>query len=352
MSVAYTTKNTIIACGDSGILVRTTDGGTSWKTTRIAVTHQLNKIIMANPKHGIIQAIGPNPEYILATSDSGATWDSIAVPIPPMWEQRYIESATTPAPNVFICAIYYEDSTAIAYSADRGKTWKYFYDPPCKYAQFFFLDSLNGWMSSGKYFPPASTPQLSDIFSRTYDGGITWHPLLDTFLATGFGISDLSFADSLHGLAVGGDKVLRTTDGGLTWNRETLDFDSFFTLRVSYKPGSNGVITGATARVLRYVGKSIDAGPQPEAPTAFDLAPNRILEGAVPVLRYQLPQPSRVGISMISVTGQERVLQPATERDAGLHQFQLPTEGLPSGLYFIRITNNQQTRVLPLQVLR
>lgn len=350
-SVAYPTENLIMACGDSGTFVRTNDGGVTWKTSVITSRRQkLLKIQMTNPQYGIIQVDGPYPEYLLATADSGITWDSIAIPRLPSWEYGYLESAFAPSPSVFLCAMQWKDSIAIARSSNRGKTWTYYWNiPRGKYPLFYFIDSLNGWMATaGK----TATNELRDIISRTYDGGITWYVQLDSLMHTGFGLSDLSFADSLHGLAVGSDKILRTTDGGKHWKREFMDTVDIFNLRVSYKPGSNGVILHSLGRVLRYVGHPSSVAMLPQVSSTVALAPNPVVQGAIPLLSFQLPHTARVRVSLISVTGEESLLQPEQEFSAGWQQLPLDLEGQSSGLLFLRMVVDGESFVRPFQLLR
>ena len=349
LSVAYPTENIIMVCGDSGTFLRTTNGGSTWTAPQIASKKsRLLKIQMINPQYGIIHVESPYPEYLLATADSGKTWDSISVPVPLNWGQVFIESAFAPAPNILICAMYWKDSTTIGRSSDRGKTWNY-YPPPGKYARFYFIDSLNGWMTTGG---KTAINELRDIISRTYDGGITWHTQLDSLIQTGFGISDLSFADSLHGLVVGSEKILRTTDGGKHWKREFIDTNDIFNLRVSYKPGSNGVVVHTVGRLLRYVGHTSNVAMMPQAATAFHLAPNPTVAGAIPLLSFQLLHPAEVRVSLLTVTGEESLLQPEQELAAGLHQLPLLLEDQPAGLLFVRVTVNGESFVRPIQMIR
>jgi photosystem II stability/assembly factor-like uncharacterized protein len=59
------------------------------------------------------------------------------------------------------------------------------------------------------------------LIYRTIDGGVTWKRASVSGSWQGdAGLNSVSFADSLHGWAVGGGgTILRTTDGGLTWTK-------------------------------------------------------------------------------------------------------------------------------------
>lgn len=352
--VAYPSPDVMIACGDSGHLIRTINGGETWESKQIVPKERrLNKIVMPTPQHGIIWVSHVFPQYIIATSDSGKTWDSIKAPEPPGLPKWGMADVACPSPNIFFCLTSWKDVTVLARSDNGGQSWTYMPLSPIRHELIYFSSKDSGWMIS---IPDrADKKGARDVLSRTTDGGVTWKAVIDSETSIGarFGLSDLSFADSLHGLVVGTEKVFRTSDGGKTWKQELIDYSGLLDfLRVSYKPNSNGIIVSSQGRVLRYIGKSTDVEYSQTSNIPFYLAPNTVPAGVVPVVSYQLPQPATISISLVTVAGEEKVLQPLAEQDAGLHQFQLPTDGLPSGLHFIRITNNQQSRVLPFLVTR
>lgn len=69
-----------------------------------------------------------------------------------------------------------------------------------------FADSLHGWTAQGSL----------NIY-KTVDGGINWSP----FSGSPMGVNSISMFDTLTGWCVGAQgstgKILRTTDGGITW---------------------------------------------------------------------------------------------------------------------------------------
>jgi photosystem II stability/assembly factor-like uncharacterized protein len=74
---------------------------------------------------------------------------------------------------------------------------------PGNFATVFFVDSLNGWLGG------------TNGISRTTDGGASWNS--QTLPVTG-GISRIVFLSSTIGLAVGSDgAILKTTNSGSTW---------------------------------------------------------------------------------------------------------------------------------------
>ena len=180
VSIAYPSSNLMLACGDSGLVLRSSDGGQSWESKRVVPKElRLEKIVMPTPQHGIIWVTYIYPQYIIATSDSGRTWDSVNAPVPPVPLQMGIEDVYSPAPNVFYCLLRYDTARALARSDNRGDTWTYS-EPPPKPIAIYFTSNLNGWLLS---IPPVPNSYgVRDVISRTTDGGATWETALDTIL--------------------------------------------------------------------------------------------------------------------------------------------------------------------------
>ena len=69
------TTDLFIAVGDSGTLIRTSDGGQTWENKSVAVNIHFNRIFNGMPVSAFGQAwaVGNNA-YILATTDYGNSW--------------------------------------------------------------------------------------------------------------------------------------------------------------------------------------------------------------------------------------------------------------------------------------
>ncbi len=121
----------------------------------------------------------------------------------------------------FFAAAHAVDSTTLRVfgqsyfltSTDRGKTWTKtpLDSASLRYAQSAaWSDPMTGWAILDLY----NTGVVGDRLVRTTDGGITWNEV-----STGaFGIRSVAFANARNGWVVGdGGIVARTTDGGATW---------------------------------------------------------------------------------------------------------------------------------------
>jgi len=115
-------------------------------------------------------------------------------------------------------------ATAVLKTMDAGSIWSDI-SPPSRppVRGLFFLDSSNGWLAS-------STDDRVDVY-RTTDGGQSWE--IDTLSETypdGFGTPYFAFLDRLDGwvtvplptsAAFAVSRVYHTTDGGQSWNEES-----------------------------------------------------------------------------------------------------------------------------------
>lgn len=156
--------------GDSGVIIYTDNAGDSWTTqTAGLVNQQLAGVTAVGSRHA--WAVG-NGNSILATTDGGTLWLKQSAP-------------------------------AGAATIDWGDV--------------AFIDTLNGFVVG----------ELGQLLS-TVDGGATWQPaeVFNLSDSTNLTLDRITFVTSTLGFIVGGENylgqpvssvVLRTTDGGQTW---------------------------------------------------------------------------------------------------------------------------------------
>jgi len=108
-----------------------------------------------------------------------------------------------------------------------------------------FVDGLHGW-AVGRAYGPDGDWDLGVVL-RTVDGGVTWQ----TSLLTDVDLETVTFGDALRGWVGGGQGlIMRTKDGGSTW--EVLDSATAATVRdlVAVDPFSLWAV-GSGGTVLR-----------------------------------------------------------------------------------------------------
>ena len=109
------------------------------------------------------------------------------------------------------------DKGTVLKTKDGGNTWQT--QPSgtaANLASVDFVDADNGWAVAG---PSGISPPREFIF-HTADGGATWEVQLDSGPLGYRPLYAVDFVSATTGWAVGDGRILRTTDGGVTWARQ------------------------------------------------------------------------------------------------------------------------------------
>lgn len=151
---------------------------------------------------------------VLRTTDGGATWKETKVadsfPDVTLKRAKFVD-----AQNGWITGgDIDEDEVGVAYrTTDGGTTWKDV-TPNNKQvpSDVSFLDATHGWLV-GTIADESGESGVSEVFTTT-DGGAAWKSIAKIPAS----IRGMQFVDAQTGWAVGANgKIFRTTDGGVTW---------------------------------------------------------------------------------------------------------------------------------------
>jgi len=174
------------AVGESGMILKTIDGGISWQqlntgTNRIT-SEWLYSAHFIDANRGWV---GSENRGLIHTSDGGETW-----------VKQIAEIEELPRSS------YYSYFVISEYIAWRGI--------------YFLNDGLHGW----------AVAENATII-RTTNGGASWDTLASSFsdkVKNCVDLKDVYFVDENNGWVVGqmGKRILHTTDGGATWGKQTL----------------------------------------------------------------------------------------------------------------------------------
>jgi photosystem II stability/assembly factor-like uncharacterized protein len=240
------------ASGAGGTILRTPDGGATWRKLPIPNAEALDfrDIDAVSERTAYALSIGAGPlSRIYKTDDGGAHWDL---------------QFTNADPNAFFDAMAFWDADhglAISDSVDGtfviittvngGKTWTRVPPhalPPALPNEGAFAGSGTNIAVSGRRLAWIGTgASTKSRVLRTANGGRTW-TVADTPVASSgsAGIFSVAFRDPRHGLVVGGDyrketeavdNAAATMDGGLTWT--SVKGLRGFRSVVAFVPGSN-----------------------------------------------------------------------------------------------------------------
>ena len=266
MSITSTSKSTGWVVGaasfedfeNPGFIGYTTDGGASWQKSEIKISADLAEVYFLDEKHG--WAVGADGTIV--TTSNGQDWEPQTSKVGNGLKGIYFVNE-----EVGYAA---GESDTILSTKNGGRSWKVLQggqlgavgdDDANMYNAVQFLDEETGWLAGVRVSP--STQGQSALIQKTTDGGQNWVTketggkediLEDIFFLNatmGWAVGEngiilhtdnggeswteqtsgtpetlrsVGFADENNGWAAGGDfgvgAILRTTDGGKTWELE------------------------------------------------------------------------------------------------------------------------------------
>lgn len=352
LSVRFLDASNVLATGEDGTMIRSTNGGTSWSTVTVPTSVSLWNIVSRSSTEAF--AVG-NSGTIIRTTNGGSSWSLV----------------TNPATN-HLYAAYFVPSTLVGYivgaagyvqkTEDGGTTWTALTNAASftgsYYNTVYFKDVYEGFIAGpdgviktingGVSWTAISTEAIlwlsfpsntigfgfgsNGTIIKTTDGGSNW-----TAQSSGVDVNlwNAYFIDTSTGFAVGEEGVvLKTTNGGTTWTTALDAADSETTLySIHFGSITNGVVVGA----FGFIGKAITE------PAALTITPNYNTEinanGAVSV-GFTVPSAdasriTRAELHVIAITDEAKGLVKTVT--------QVPSSG--SGVYTTSITHGGTERI-------
>lgn len=337
---AYPSRSKIIVMADSGIGFRSNNGGSTWDTFRLSIDDspgRNGKIFMLDTMNGYIHS----GRKMFQTFDGGNSWQQITLPDTVksfsitrtilITKDSIILSMNKGLPVVAVM---------ILRSYDAGKTWDYNYAPQIQQipgAAIHFPDAQYGFAVG--YQRTGEGDYALDLYTSTTDGGRTWAPIQKTWRDPALGLSNVKFRDRLNGIAVGGQgKVLRTTDGGQTWNKQPTPLDTHSIVNIASLefPSLNTAYVGGWQFLLRWIPEvsdiSTDHGTALHSPASVSV----IYSNALPIVVANLRKAGDVRFEVVNTMGKKVIEGRVGMVDVGVLQRPLSTT-LPSGKYFVQL---------------
>jgi photosystem II stability/assembly factor-like uncharacterized protein len=391
-AVYFTDSLTGCACGDSGVIIRTTNGGSDWLKMPSPVSGSLEDITFIDPLHGWMCG---DSGTILTTTDAGVSW----VTAPTLVRTRLThvdfrtprEGSTSGENGLYLV------------SQDSGITWQIEFNPDS-----IIYCRISHWIDHGHGAYVVNQDSGTSQHFYTWNAGRVWGslpngelpikvnnmtgwiayrdgvPMVDYYCAVGEkgmaliwyvleGNFDSPFrmaqtADSLDLSGVGVEqsnegvtlwavgekgKIINTTDVGLSWNKvgsgETKDLND-----ISFTPQGHGWIVGDSGVILyrdNLVGVSENgitkkchiqevmwAYPNPFNPST--------------TIHFELPRESQVTLTLYNVLGEEVRTILNERRTAGIYDVRVDGSGLPSGVYYYRIAAGSFRQTRKMMVVR
>ncbi|MFI7407856.1 WD40/YVTN/BNR-like repeat-containing protein [Streptomyces sp. NPDC049627] len=244
--------------GEASRVYRTDDGGATWtesfRNTDARAFYDC--MTFFDRRHGLAMSDPVDGRFrILSTGDGGRSWKVLpneGMPAALEGEAGFAASGqclVSSGPKDVWLATGGAARARVLHSGDRGLTWKAADtpvpagDPARGVFALAFRDRAHGLAVGGDYRPDQASPQAA---ARTGDGGADWQPAATPVRAYRSGVAWLPHSRTAA-LAVGPTGTDLTTDAGRTWR--TVDTGSYDT--VDCTPDLGCWAAGEKGRVAR-----------------------------------------------------------------------------------------------------
>ncbi len=245
-------KDTAVAVGDLGTVIKTTNGGISWDVQHHAGGSgiQLNSIYFIDALNGWAAggAYESSQNVLLKTSDGGKTWAQVKTDTTLPYNSVYFVDNDT--------GFVFGEDGIILRTTDGGNSWdtRSIDSYIGAYLDVFFFkaatftDKNTGFLVGGGYYG-------NEIY-KTTDCGRTWQ--WNEWIARPkvYELDDISFVDKNNGYAVGGGVLLKTTDCGNTWQGDSVGDNNY---SVCFSDSLNGFVVGIGS-YSPYIYSTTDGG--------------------------------------------------------------------------------------------
>ncbi|MDR3610310.1 MAG: YCF48-related protein [Ignavibacteriaceae bacterium] len=237
-------NNNIYACGYGGTFFKSTDSGVSFDMNYMVSG---NKCLWSKGIYFLNENLGfaaSQKGQALKTTNAGLTWNQVIRDS----VSNFINNSSVYFINEnigFVVGNYNNNVDIIYKTTDGGTTWTNQVNQAFQNLNCVSFADANHGAAGGNH---------STILFTT-DQGVSWS--VSTVNTTEqLAINGINFYDGLNGIAVGMEIILKTTDGGATWNRLALPGFAAAATFTAVCHNSNGLyIAGG-----KYCLKSTDAG--------------------------------------------------------------------------------------------
>lgn len=233
-SIFFVDNKTGYATSQYGILIKTTDSGSHWKTLGTVAENKLNSIYMLANTNGF--AVGDSGTIISSSIDTISQSD--------LWLKQ-VSNTKSNLNSVYFAennmGFVAGDMGTILRTTSGGEKWiKMTSGTTFNLKTIFFINRTQGWV--------AGTKNGQGIILRSTNSGENWE--IQSAQITIPGLNSIYFSNKTFGWAVGNrGTILKTTNGGKNWIRQDNSLEMNLT-SVKFFNEKEGIISGEKGLIL------------------------------------------------------------------------------------------------------
>jgi len=370
LDIDFINPNTGWTCGDNGVILKTTNGGTNWfqqssgvfkalwgieavDSNIIWCVGQWNTILKTTDggNNWIVMRDGPTStpnfykafflnantgwmlknNYILRTTNGGISFDSTNTVYTFLWDIFFKDASTG-----VLCG----NGSRILKSTDGGAIWNEIVIPIHNFGRpdFYRLSFVGntGWVVA-----QGSSFGLGKLVYRTTDFGSSWDTIGRVLYPIGEENYSVFFSSLNTGYCGGtGGYIFKTTNGGFNWIQQSVPIngyrgDFYFT------NDTNGWVVGGGGYILNttnggtYVGIEPISNTIPFKHNIKNIFPNPF--NPVTNIEFEIAYNDDVEIIIYDMLGKKVSVLVNEKLKPGIYKVTFNGENLSSGIYFCRL---------------
>ena len=330
-SLSFNSSNNAFIVGDSGIVLNTTNGGNNWNYSNFPNhNYFFNAVVFVNDSIGYI---GGTPDdffsisKVFKTSNGGDSWDSLSS------EASFVKAIyfINPVIGWIIQGYNAVGVQHISKTIDGGLNWTIQFSNSSLNTVFFY-NILNGWTSGyGSGF---------NVYKST-NGGSNWIPCLFCGLNP---VHSFFFTDSLKGWGASEDGIIHTTNAGTNWIVQNSSHPLVTYNSIHFTDSLTGWVVGDSGIILKTTTGGVltnFTNTSTEIPDKYFLSqnyPNPF--NPVTHLEFGIPELEFVSLKIFDVLGNEVSTLVNENKPPGRYEVTFNARNamqgsdLPSGIYF------------------
>ncbi len=253
-SISIINNSTAVTVGSGGTILRTTDAGSSWQS----ITSNVSDDLLSVSFNGADGVAGGTSQTILYSTDAGASWVISQTGLfgGGFWGVQMLDAA-----NAFVAGENSIFQPLFGWSTDGGQNWDY---------TAFYLSSNEGRLYGVHFFDVNNGVTAAGVWtgegaiSTTADGGANWTTL--PFFNDALYALDFTADQSNIGYAAGAAGIIiKTTNGGNNWTVQTSGTSNIL-FGITFADEMTGYAVGENGTIL----KTVSGGEIPVELTSFN----------------------------------------------------------------------------------